>query len=42
MEQEKVMSIAKAYADSVRRVLPVKDIYLYGSYARGLQAKTVI
>ena len=39
MEQEKVMSIAKAYADSVRRVLPVKDIYLYGSYARGTAGK---
>lgn len=39
MEQEKVMSIAKAYADSVRRVLPVKDVYLYGSYARGTAGK---
>ncbi len=39
MEQEKVMSIAKAYADSVRHVLPVKDVYLYGSYARGTAGK---
>ena len=39
MEQEKVMSIAKTYADSVRRVLPVKNVYLYGSYARGTAGK---
>ena len=31
MDQEKVLNIAKGYADTVRRVLSVKDIYLYGS-----------
>jgi uncharacterized protein len=39
MEQEKVMSIAKAYADSVRRIMPVRSIYLYGSWARGTAGK---
>ena len=39
MDQEKVLNIAKGYADSVRRVLPVKNVYLYGSYARGTAGK---
>ena len=39
MDQEKVLNIAKGYADTVRRVLSVKDIYLYGSYARGTANK---
>ena len=39
MNQEKVLNIAKGYADTVRRVLSVKDIYLYGSYARGTANK---
>ena len=39
MDQEKVLNIAKGYADSVRRILPVKNVYLYGSYARGTAGK---
>ena len=39
MDQEKVLNIAKGYADSVRRILPVKNVYLYGSYARRTAGK---
>lgn len=39
IDQEKVLNIAKDYADSVRLVLPVKNVYLYGSYARGTADK---
>ncbi len=39
MDQEKVLSIAREYASSVRKVLPTRGIYLYGSYVRGTQNK---
>lgn len=39
MGQEKVLNIAKDYSDSVRRVLSVKNVYLYGSYACGTANK---
>jgi len=34
-----MLSIAAKYADAVRRILTVRGIYLYGSYARGTAGK---
>ena len=31
MDQEKVLNIAKDYADSVRKVVDTADVFLYGS-----------
>lgn len=39
MDQKNVLSIARGYASSVRKVLPARGIYLYGSYARGTAGK---
>ena len=39
MDQEKVLNIAKDYADSVRKVVDTADVFLYGSYARGTATK---
>ncbi len=39
MDQKEVLRIAGEYASSVRKVLPAKGIYLYGSYARGTAGK---
>ena len=35
MNQEEVLKIARHYADSVREIIPVRSVYLYGSWARG-------
>lgn len=35
MVEEKVLTAAKEYADAVRERMDVRDIFLYGSYARG-------
>lgn len=39
MDQEKVLSIAREYASSVRKVVDAVDVFLYGSYARGAATK---
>ena len=36
---EKVMKMAKVYADNVRRVMPVYKVMLFGSYAKGTADK---
>lgn len=36
MDQEKVLNIARDYAASVRKVIDAADVFLYGSYARGV------
>ena len=35
MDQDKVLRIAKAYADAVRSVMAPSGVFLYGSQARG-------
>lgn len=35
-DQEKVLSIAREQASSVRKVLHARGVYFYGSYARGM------
>lgn len=35
MDQDKVLSTAREYADAVRRVIDARSIFLYGSCARG-------
>ena len=39
MDQEKVLNIAKEYADAVRKVVDATAIFLYGSYAKGTATK---
>ncbi len=39
MNQKEVLNIASKYADSVRNILSVRGIYLYGSWARGTAEK---
>lgn len=39
MDQREALNLAKEYATSVRELLPVSGVYLYGSYARGTQNK---
>ena len=35
MDQNAIISIAEKYADLATQVLPVKKVYLFGSYAKG-------
>jgi predicted nucleotidyltransferase len=35
MDKESVVRLAQRYSDLVRRYLPVKQVLLYGSYAKG-------
>lgn len=39
MDRDKVLSVAKKYADAVRNVVDAQDIFLYGSCARGTATK---
>lgn len=39
MDREKVLSVAKAYADAVRNVVNAPDIFLYGSHVQGTATK---
>ncbi len=39
MAENKVIDIAKTYADHVRRVMDAKAVILYGSHARGTATK---
>ena len=40
MVEEKVLTAAKEYAAAVRKTMNVRDIFLYGSHARGEAKKT--
>ena len=35
MDQEKIIAIVKEFAELVKQNFPVKQIYLFGSYAKG-------
>lgn len=35
MDKEQAINIAKRYKDLVAEVLPIKALYLYGSYSKG-------
>lgn len=35
VDQSSIISIAEKYADLAKQILPVKSIYLFGSYAKG-------
>ncbi len=35
MDQNAIIFIAEKYADLATQVLPVKKVYLFGSYAKG-------
>lgn len=35
MVEEKVLTVAREYAAAVRKTMNVRDIFLYGSHARG-------
>jgi len=35
MAENKALTLARQYADAVRNVMPAKDIFLYGSHAKG-------
>ena len=37
MDQRQALELAQSYKTLVSGVLPVKDVYLYGSYAKGNQ-----
>ena len=39
MDQSKVLSIAREYADAVRQMMDTDAIFLYGSHARGTATK---
>lgn len=39
MVEEKVLTVAREYAAAVRKTMKVRDIFLYGSHAKG-EAKT--
>ena len=39
MDQSKVLSIARKYADAVRQIMDTDAIFLYGSHARGTATK---
>lgn len=39
MDRDKVLSVAKEYADAVRHVVDARNIFLYGSHARGTATK---
>ena len=39
MDQSKVLSIAREYADAVRQIMDTDAIFLYGSHTRGTATK---
>ena len=39
MAENKIIDIAKAYADKVRNVMNAKEVILYGSHAKGTATK---
>ena len=39
MDQSKVLSIAREYADTVRQIMDTDAIFLHGSHARGIATK---
>lgn len=39
MAQDEVLNIARAYADSVRKIMKTTAVFLYGSYAKGTATK---
>ena len=39
MVQEEVLSLARKYAEAVRKVVEPEAVYLYGSQARGTATK---
>lgn len=39
MVENKVLTLARQYADAVRDTIPAKDVFLYGSHAKGVATK---
>ena len=40
VDTEAVTTIIKQYVDDVKKAMPIDKVYIYGSYAKGIQKET--